>query len=95
MSDTTMTAEQLAEELLTTRRRLSAPEDGARLLAELQRNATRPVLEIVSAWCVESNDIGGIDAGDLAWRLEQAGYPLPGRAPAPVVHDITPDTPEN
>lgn len=35
------------------------------------------VLRIVSDWCVEANNIGGVDAGDLAWRLEQAGYPLP------------------
>ncbi|MGW3308155.1 hypothetical protein ACWDG9_16395 [Streptomyces sp. NPDC001073] len=35
-------------------------------------------LRIVSEWCIESNDCGGIDAGDLAWRLEQAGYRLPG-----------------
>lgn len=35
------------------------------------------ILEIVSAWCIEANDVGGVDAGDLAWRLEQAGYPLP------------------
>ena len=39
--------------------------------------AAAEVLRIVSAWCVEANDTGGIDAGDLAWRLEQAGYPLP------------------
>lgn len=53
----------------------------AGMLDELLRRAAtqpvRPVLAIVSAWCVESNDTGGIDAGDLAWRLEQAGYPLP------------------
>ena len=41
------------------------------------RTALAAVLGIVSAWCVESNDVGGIDAGDLAWRLEQAGHPLP------------------
>ena len=35
------------------------------------------ILRIVSAWCVEANNQGGIDAGDLAWRLEQAGHPLP------------------
>lgn len=35
------------------------------------------VLRIVSAWCVEANEAGGVDAGDLAWRLEQAGYSLP------------------
>ena len=35
------------------------------------------VLRIVSDWCVEANDVAGVDAGDLAWRLEQAGFPLP------------------
>jgi len=38
---------------------------------------TAAVLRIVSAWCVEANDIGGVDAGDLAFRLDQAGHPLP------------------
>ncbi|MGW1071531.1 hypothetical protein [Streptomyces sp. NPDC002537] len=35
------------------------------------------VLRIVAAWCVTANDSGGVDAGDLAWNLERAGYPLP------------------
>ncbi|MFI8942694.1 hypothetical protein [Streptomyces syringium] len=35
------------------------------------------VLRIVASWCVEANDGYGVDAGDLAWRLERAGYPLP------------------
>ncbi|MGK5733200.1 hypothetical protein [Streptomyces sp. URMC 124] len=35
------------------------------------------VLRIVAAWCVTSNDGGGVDAGDLAGGLERAGYPLP------------------
>lgn len=35
------------------------------------------ILRVVSAWCVEYNNVGGVDAGDLAWRLEAAGYPLP------------------
>jgi hypothetical protein len=34
-------------------------------------------LRIVSEYCVESNDVGGIDATDLAFRFEQAGYKLP------------------
>jgi hypothetical protein len=38
------------------------------------------VLRIVSDWCVEANENGGVDAGDLAWRLKQAGYPLPDGA---------------
>jgi hypothetical protein len=39
--------------------------------------ATADVLRIVSAWCVEANDLSGVDAGDLAFLLEQAGHPLP------------------
>ncbi|MFF4479488.1 hypothetical protein ACFY1A_21055 [Streptomyces sp. NPDC001520] len=39
--------------------------------------ALAEVLRIVSAWCIEANDVGGVDAGDLAWRLEHAGHPLP------------------
>ena len=35
------------------------------------------VIQIVSDWCIEANNVGGVDAGDLAWRLEDAGYPLP------------------
>ncbi|MGW3196267.1 hypothetical protein ACWDBD_17110 [Streptomyces sp. NPDC001118] len=46
----------------------------ARQRAEKQRDE---VLRIVSDWVIESNDTGGIDAGDLTWRLEQAGYQLP------------------
>jgi hypothetical protein len=32
------------------------------------------VMKIVSDWCIEYNNSGGIDAGDLAWRLEEAGH---------------------
>lgn len=39
--------------------------------------ALAEALRIVAAWCCEANDVGGVDAGDLAWRLEQAGHPLP------------------
>lgn len=35
------------------------------------------ILRIFSDWCIESNDVGSVDAGDLARRLEQAGFPLP------------------
>lgn len=34
-------------------------------------------LRIVNDWCIEANEVGGVDAGDLVFRLEQAGYPLP------------------
>ncbi|MEU1824222.1 hypothetical protein ABZ502_17565 [Streptomyces abikoensis] len=46
----------------------------ARERAEAQRDE---ILAIVSAWCQEANNFGGVDAGDLAWRLERAGHPLP------------------
>jgi hypothetical protein len=49
--------------------------DGRRLTA-----AAKDVLRIVEAWCIEANNVGGVDAGDLAWRLEQAGYPFPDAA---------------
>lgn len=60
----------------------------ARQEAERQRDA---VLRIVAAWCTEANEHGGLDAGDLAWRLETAGYPLPdeGEAPTGTVADRT------
>lgn len=53
------------------------------LLAELDRarGALREVLGIVTDWCVEANDCGGVDATDLAFRLEQAGHPLPDEEP--------------
>lgn len=35
------------------------------------------VLRIVSDWVTEANNVGGIDADDLTWRLEEAGYALP------------------
>jgi len=39
------------------------------------------VLAVVAEWCRESWEVGGINAGDLAWRLSEAGYPLPKDAP--------------
>ena len=39
---------------------------------------TETVLEIVKEWVIEFNDVGGVDAGDLVWRLTEAGYALPG-----------------
>lgn len=59
---------------VTIQRRTGTTPHQFRQHAEKQRD---DVLRIVSDWCVEANEIGGIDAGDLAWRLEQAGYPLP------------------
>lgn len=38
---------------------------------------TAAMLRIVTDWCIEANEYGGVDAGDLAYRLESAGYPLP------------------
>lgn len=35
------------------------------------------VLRIVAEWVIEAYDGGGVDAGDLVWRLEQARYRLP------------------
>lgn len=29
--------------------------------------------KIVWDWIAESNDVGGVDADDLGWRMEQAG----------------------
>lgn len=52
----------------------------ARQKAEKQRDEA---LGIVSGWVCESNDSGGIDADDLTWRLEQAGFPLPADVTAP------------
>ncbi|MFJ1995282.1 hypothetical protein [Streptomyces asiaticus] len=49
------------------------PHD-ARQKAEAERDE---VLRIVSDWCTEANDVGGVDATDLAFRLERAGHPLP------------------
>ena len=43
--------------------------------------AAAEVLRIVAEWVTESNDVGGVDSGDLTWRLEQAGYPLPDEDP--------------
>ncbi|WP_327300421.1 hypothetical protein [Streptomyces goshikiensis] len=48
------------------------------LLNNLTWEATAPVMEIVTEYVVESNDIGGLDCNDLADRLRTAGYPLVG-----------------
>ncbi|NUH35295.1 hypothetical protein HUF15_00675 [Streptomyces samsunensis] len=39
--------------------------------------ALAEVLRIVSAWCTEANEVGGVDATDLAFRLTRAGHQLP------------------
>lgn len=59
---------------VTIQRRHRPTPHEFRQRAEKQRDE---ILRIVSAWCTEANDTGGIDAGDLAWRLQQAGYQLP------------------
>ncbi|NUL14478.1 hypothetical protein [Streptomyces lunaelactis] len=43
--------------------------------------ALAEVLRIVSDYVIESNDSGGIDCNDLAWRLQEVGHPLPTPAP--------------
>lgn len=64
---------------VTVQRRTRPTPHEFRQRAEAARDE---VLRIVSAWCVEANDVGGVDAGDLAWRLEQAGFRLPEAARA-------------
>lgn len=46
-------------------------------LADDQSDPVAAILRIVSDWCIEANDVGGVDAGDLAFRLLEAGFPLP------------------
>ncbi|MEU8473725.1 hypothetical protein [Streptomyces hygroscopicus] len=53
----------------------------ARRVATLKA-ALAEVLRIVADWCTEANDVGGVDATDLAFRLEHAGHQLPGEEPA-------------
>ncbi|MFF9554560.1 hypothetical protein ACF1DY_01830 [Streptomyces albus] len=71
------TADRYRHAWRSARRRARAEHD-RRQDAERQRDA---VLRIVSDWCTEANEHGSIDAGDLAWRLETAGYPLPDDSP--------------
>ncbi|MFH8752975.1 hypothetical protein ACH4GK_17730 [Streptomyces rimosus] len=59
---------------VTIQRRTRPTPHEFRQQAEAARDE---ILRIVAAWCIEANDIGGIDAGDLAQRLEEAGHPLP------------------
>lgn len=51
--------------------------DLADAVLPLVAEAGAAILRIVSDWCIEANEVGGVDAGDLAYRLESAGYPLP------------------
>lgn len=46
----------------------------ARMRAEEQRDT---LLKIIWEYCTEANEVGGIDAGDLAWRTTQAGFAAP------------------
>ncbi|MEU0808759.1 hypothetical protein [Streptomyces sp. NPDC005970] len=63
---------------------LMAKHDKAKAERDRVLAALAGVLGIVSAWCIEANEVGGVDAGDLAWRLEQAGHQLPDEeTPAP------------
>ncbi|MCX4543817.1 hypothetical protein [Streptomyces sp. NBC_01565] len=48
------------------------------LLNNHAHEAVTPVMQIVTDYVIESNDIGGIDCNDLADRLRTAGYPLVG-----------------
>lgn len=55
-------------------------QESARDLAErivLLEDMHQEVMGIVGEWCVEANDVGGVDATDLAFRLDAAGYRLP------------------
>lgn len=45
--------------------------------AERRPDELAKVMQIVSEYVTASNDFGGLDANDLAFRLEQAGHPLP------------------
>lgn len=51
--------------------------DGWKARATKAEAALDGVLRVVSDWVTEANNNGGIDADDLAWRLEQARYKLP------------------
>jgi hypothetical protein len=46
--------------------------------AEEQRDqAAAAVLRVVARWLASAHRVGYVNAGDLAWCLAQAGYPLP------------------
>lgn len=59
---------------VTIQRRTHPTPHEFRQRAEKQRDN---ILRIVSGWCIEANENGGVDAGDLAFRLTDAGYELP------------------
>ncbi|MEU9793799.1 hypothetical protein AB0E27_24755 [Streptomyces sparsogenes] len=73
--------------LESERRLLRAAVDAELADAEAAHAALVEVLGIVTAWCVEANETGGVDATDLAWRLEQAGHPLPDEETAAPAED--------
>lgn len=52
---------------------ITARDERIRALEE-ERNA---ILRVVADWITEYYDIGGINAGDLKWRLQRARHPLP------------------
>lgn len=55
-------------------------QESARYLAErvvLLEDIHQETMKIVSDWCIEVHEVDGVDAGDLVWRLEQAGFQLP------------------
>ncbi|MEU9792920.1 hypothetical protein AB0E27_20220 [Streptomyces sparsogenes] len=56
---------------------LMAKHDKTKTECDQLRAALAEVLAIVADWYAAVNDGHGLDAGDLAWRLEQAGHPLP------------------
>jgi predicted nuclease of restriction endonuclease-like RecB superfamily len=52
---------------------ITARDERIRALEEQQA----AILRIVAEWCTEYWEVGGINASDLEWRLQQAGHPLP------------------
>ncbi|WP_435107332.1 hypothetical protein [Nocardiopsis synnemataformans] len=65
---------------------ITARDERIRALEEQQA----AILRIVADWCTEYWDVGGIDAGDLEWRLQQAGHPLPTDETDPTTDRSTP-----
>jgi hypothetical protein len=55
----------------------ASTDNGVALVAPPAVPSLEGALRIVSDWCIEANECGGVDAGDLAFRLTSAGYQLP------------------